>query len=100
MKIIIMNGKKNIWYEKKVGKVYRAREVKDVYVTKDGAIRKEDAEYIYSEHICGIDSYTEVKEITKDDVIKLWEDAGEPLHTLVDLMQEEGLILIDGTLIC
>ncbi|WP_189910958.1 hypothetical protein [Clostridium cochlearium] len=46
MKIIIMNGKKNIWYEKKVGKVYRAREVKDVYVTKDGAIRKEDAEII------------------------------------------------------
>lgn len=73
---------------------------KNPYSAVIAAKTKEDAEYIYSEEICGIDSYTEVKEITKDDVIKLWEDAGEPLHELVDLMQEEGLILIDGTLIC
>ncbi|WP_128993145.1 hypothetical protein [Clostridium tetani] len=46
MKIIIMNGKKNTWYEKKIGKVYKIQEVKDVYVTKDGPVSKKDAEII------------------------------------------------------
>ncbi|SJZ95790.1 hypothetical protein [Clostridium tetani] len=47
MKVIIMNGKKNTWYEKKVGKVYKVQEIRNKsYVTKDGAIRKEDAEII------------------------------------------------------
>lgn len=47
MKVIIMNGKKNTWYEKKVGKVYKVQEIRNKsYVTKDGAIRKEDAEVI------------------------------------------------------
>lgn len=47
MKIIIMNGKKNTWYEKKVGKVYKVQEIRDkAYITKDGVIRKEDAEVI------------------------------------------------------
>lgn len=47
MKVIIMNGKKNTWYEKKIGKVYKVQEIRDkAYITKDGAIRKEDAEVI------------------------------------------------------
>lgn len=46
MKIIIMNGNKDKWYSGKVGKVYRAQEVKDVYVTKDGVVKKQDAEVI------------------------------------------------------
>lgn len=47
MKVIIMNGKKNTWYEKKIGKVYKVQEIRDkAYITKDGAIRKEDAEII------------------------------------------------------
>ncbi|WP_164968181.1 hypothetical protein [Clostridium tetani] len=47
MKIIIMNGKKNTWYEKKVGKVYKVQQIRDkAYVTKDGVIKKQDAEVI------------------------------------------------------
>lgn len=47
MKIIIMNGKKNTWYEKKVGKVYKVQAVREkVYVTKGGAISKQDVEVI------------------------------------------------------
>lgn len=44
---IIMNGKRDTWYEKKIGKVYKVQEIRNKsYVTKDGAIRKEDAEII------------------------------------------------------
>lgn len=47
MKIIIMNGNRDTWYEKKIGKVYKVQEIRDKsYVTKDGAIRKEDAQII------------------------------------------------------
>lgn len=47
MKIIIMNGKKNTWYEKKVGKVYKVQAVKEkAYATKDGPVSKQDAEVI------------------------------------------------------
>lgn len=73
---------------------------KNPYSAVIAAKTKENAEHIYWENVCGIDDYTKIKEISKDEVIKLWEDAGEPLHELVDLMQEECLILIDGTLIC
>ena len=72
---------------------------KNPYSAVIAAKTKEDAEHIYSKNICRIYDFTEIKEITKNDVINLWEDAGEPLHELVDLIQEEGLILIDGTLI-
>lgn len=60
---------------------------------------KENAEKIYSEYVCKINTNMKVEEITKDEVVKLWEDANLQLHELVDLMQEEGLILIDGALI-
>jgi len=44
MKIIIMNGNRDTWYAKKIGKVYKVQEIRDkTYATKDGAIRKEDA---------------------------------------------------------
>lgn len=47
MKIIIMNGNKDKWYSGKVGKVYKVQEVKGrTYVTKGGAVTKEDAEII------------------------------------------------------
>lgn len=47
MKIIIMNGNRDTWYAKKAGKVYKVQEIRDKsYVTKDGAVRKEDAEII------------------------------------------------------
>ena len=60
---------------------------------------KENAKKIYSKYVCKINTNMKVEEITKDEVVKLWEDANIPLHELVDLMQEEGLILIDGALI-
>ncbi|WP_164968928.1 hypothetical protein [Clostridium tetani] len=47
MKIIIMNGNKDKWYSGKVGKVYKVQQIRDkAYATKDGVIRKEDAEII------------------------------------------------------
>ena len=47
MKIIIMNGNRDTWYAKKAGKVYKVQATKGrAYVTKDGVIRKEDAEII------------------------------------------------------
>lgn len=73
---------------------------KNPYSAVISAKTKGNAEWMYSEYICGMDINTEVKEVTKDEVIKLWEDANQPLHMLVDLMQEENLILIDGAFIC
>ncbi|MBV1816882.1 hypothetical protein ACIR03_02595 [Clostridium cochlearium] len=73
---------------------------KNPYSTIISAKTRINAERIYSENVCKIDRYTEIKEITKDKVVELWEEnAEEPLHELVDLMQEECLILVNKTLI-
>ncbi len=50
MKVIIMKGSsKDLWYKGKIGKTYKVEKLsypaKD-YITKDGIIRKEDAEKI------------------------------------------------------
>ncbi|MDS1004961.1 hypothetical protein P9J83_15865 [Clostridium sporogenes] len=50
MKVIIMKCcNKDFWYKDKIGKTYKVEELswpgKD-YITKDGIIRKEDAEEI------------------------------------------------------
>lgn len=49
MKIIIMNGEKDIWDEKKIGKAYKVLGAKDVYTIKDGVLKKEDVVEIFIE---------------------------------------------------
>ena len=71
----------------------------NLYNAVIAAEEKQGAKKIYSKYVCKISTNMKVEEITKDEVVKLWEDANIPLHELVDLMQEEGLILIDGALI-
>ena len=47
MKIIIMNGNKDIWYSTKIGKVYKVQSIKKTtYMTQEGSVRKRDAEVI------------------------------------------------------
>lgn len=47
MKVIIMNSDKNSWYSKKIGKTYDVKEIKkDGFLTKDGLIKKSDAQII------------------------------------------------------
>ena len=73
---------------------------KNPYSAVIAAKTKKNAEHIYSENVCETDRYTEIKVITKDEVVELWEENAEkPLHELVDLMLEEGLILVNKTLI-
>lgn len=47
MKIIIMSSNKNSWYSKKLGKTYDVKEIKkDSFLTKEGLVRKSDAQII------------------------------------------------------
>ena len=53
---------------------------------------------IYEYEICDSEDGVSYKQISKDDVIEKWEQAGYELHELVDLMQEENILLIDEDL--
>ncbi|MCD3223799.1 hypothetical protein [Clostridium botulinum] len=47
MKIIIMRSDRNSWYSKKLGKTYDVKDIKkDSFLTKDGLIKKSDAQII------------------------------------------------------
>ena len=52
------------------------------------------AKEIFGDTVCKIENG--VKEITKDDVIKKWEALNYSIFDLVDLMQEEGSIILCG----
>ena len=43
---------------------------------------KENAKKIYSKYVCKINTNMKVEEITKDEVVTLWEDMNLPLHML------------------
>lgn len=68
------------------------------YYAVIAAQNKQKACNIYEEQICSVNQGVELKEISKDEVIREWGKAGHELHELVDIIHEEGTLLIDGCL--